>query len=34
MNRGGKPWTAEDLVAGMPRLVGAGPTGLIEFLGF
>jgi NAD(P)-dependent dehydrogenase (short-subunit alcohol dehydrogenase family) len=34
MNRGGKPWTAEDLVTGVPRLVGAGPTGLIEFLGY
>jgi NAD(P)-dependent dehydrogenase (short-subunit alcohol dehydrogenase family) len=33
-NRGGKPWTAEELVAGMPKLVGAGPVGLIEFLGF
>jgi NAD(P)-dependent dehydrogenase (short-subunit alcohol dehydrogenase family) len=33
-NRGGKPWTAEDLVTGMPKLVGTGPTGLIEFLGY
>ncbi len=32
-HRGGKPWTAEDLVAGMPKLVGTGPVGLIEFLG-
>jgi NAD(P)-dependent dehydrogenase (short-subunit alcohol dehydrogenase family) len=33
-NRGGKAWTAEDLVVGMPKLVGTGPTGLIEFLGY
>jgi NAD(P)-dependent dehydrogenase (short-subunit alcohol dehydrogenase family) len=33
-NRGGKPWTAEELVAGMPKLVGTGPIGLIEFLGY
>lgn len=33
-NRGGKPWSAEDLVVGLPKLVGTGPTGLIEFLGY
>ena len=33
MNRGGKAWTAEDLVTGVPKLVGTGPVGLIEFLG-
>ena len=34
MNRGGKPWTAEALVAGVPKLIGTGPTGLVEFLGY
>jgi NAD(P)-dependent dehydrogenase (short-subunit alcohol dehydrogenase family) len=33
-NRGGKPWTAETLVTGVPKLVGTGPVGLIEFLGY
>jgi len=33
-NRGGKDWTAEDLVVGVPKMIGTGPVGLIEFLGF
>ena len=33
-NRGGKPWTAETLVTGVPKLIGTGPVGLIEFLGY
>jgi NAD(P)-dependent dehydrogenase (short-subunit alcohol dehydrogenase family) len=32
-NRGGKPWTAEDLVAAVPKMSGLGPTGLLDFLG-
>jgi NAD(P)-dependent dehydrogenase (short-subunit alcohol dehydrogenase family) len=32
-NRGGKAWTAEDLVVGVPKLVGSGPSGLLDFLG-
>jgi NAD(P)-dependent dehydrogenase (short-subunit alcohol dehydrogenase family) len=33
MNKGGKEWTAEDLVMGVPKLLGGGPVGLLEFLG-
>jgi NAD(P)-dependent dehydrogenase (short-subunit alcohol dehydrogenase family) len=32
-NKGGAPWTAEDIVTGMMKLVGTGPIGLVEFLG-
>ncbi len=31
-NRGGKYWTAEDLVTGAPKVFGAGAVGLIEFI--
>jgi len=32
-NKGGKPWTAEEILVGLPKLVGTGPVGMLEFLG-
>jgi NAD(P)-dependent dehydrogenase (short-subunit alcohol dehydrogenase family) len=31
-NKGGSPWTAEELVDGMTKLLGTGPSGLLDFL--
>jgi len=31
--RDGKPWTAEQLVAAVPKMIGTGPSGLTDFLG-
>ncbi len=32
-SRDGKPWTAEQMVAGVPKLVGAGPGSLFDIIG-